>query len=338
MNEYKVSCIVAIYNSKYFLDKLITSIIKQTYSNIEVILIDDGSPDNSGAICDRYAVDDKRIKVIHKKNGGVCEARNFGLQVATGDYVMIIDGDDWLELDCVEYMMELIQRTDSDMAFSDIVFTTRDRKQTEKDYIETWSAEKAAVMIIYPYMALGPWNKIYSSKLLRDNNISFSVPWFGEGLCFAVTAAQHSNHVGVGHRKVYNYRLNNAKSGLTNYKVKNGLNAIQNIYTIRDSLHIKTAYLEKAAEWHIWKNYTFLLLQIVGADEVEKYKEEYSKCIQYIRKNFITVMMNSDISRREKMKVLVCGIAPLTYTKMIIDWRVKKLKKDLMGDMEFKKS
>ena len=93
MNE-KVTIIVAIYKSEKFLDKMIKSIIAQTYTNLEIILIDDGSPDNSGKICDMYAKTDDRIIVIHKENGGACEARNVGLKQATGEYVTIIDGDD----------------------------------------------------------------------------------------------------------------------------------------------------------------------------------------------------------------------------------------------------
>ena len=80
----KVSIIVAIYNSAAFLDKLITSIINQSYKNIEVILVNDGSPDNSGEICDKYAAKDPRIKVLHKTNGGACDARNKGLELVTG--------------------------------------------------------------------------------------------------------------------------------------------------------------------------------------------------------------------------------------------------------------
>lgn len=133
----KVTAIVAIYKSEKFLPKLIESIINQTWSNIEILLIDDGSPDNSGAICDKYAKDDKRIKVIHKDNGGACESRNLGLKEATGDYIIIIDGDDWLEKDYIEYLMNLIHKTGSDMAMTDNVFTTRDRVQIENDSIET---------------------------------------------------------------------------------------------------------------------------------------------------------------------------------------------------------
>ena len=186
------------------------------------------------------------FRLFIKKNGGTCEARNYGLSVCTGDFIMIIDGDDWLENDCVEYMVKLIKQTNSDMAYSDHVFTTRDRKQIEKDCIETWSPGKAAAMIVYPYMPLGPWNKIYRKSLLDENNITFSVPWFGEGLYFATTAAQHANHVGVGHRKVYNYRLNNSGSGLTTYKVQKGINALKNIYTLKEEQYIKEDILSNA--------------------------------------------------------------------------------------------
>lgn len=318
-NNAKVSLIVAVYKSAPFLDKLITSIIKQTYQNIEVILVDDGSPDNSGEICDAYAAKDERIKVIHKVNGGTCEARNYGLNAATGDYVMIIDGDDWLSLDCVEYMMKLINETGSTMAFSDKVFTSRDQVQIEHDHIETWTAEDATAAIIYPHMAIGPWNKIYSLKLLRDNNISFSVPWFGEGLYFAATAAQHANHVGVGHRKVYNYRLNNVNSGVTNYNVQHGLNALRNIQTIKDNLYINTPKLRNAADWHIWNNYFFLLKQIIGSDTTEKYAAEYKKCRQELRGRMLSVLLKSEVNMKQKMKILGVGICPVYCAKKSIN-------------------
>ena len=99
----KVSAIVAIYKSEAFLPKLIDSIISQTWENLEILLIDDGSPDNSGTICDEYAKRDNRIRVIHKKNGGACAARNTGLSEATGEYILIIDGDDSCQVDLSEY-------------------------------------------------------------------------------------------------------------------------------------------------------------------------------------------------------------------------------------------
>ena len=162
----KVSVIVAIYKSEKFLEKLINSIINQTWHNLEILLIDDGSPDGSGLICDKYANEDDRIIVIHKENGGACEARNVGLEHATGEYVVIIDGDDWLELDYVEYLMNLIHQTGAEMAMTDHIFTTRDRIQITQDEVKKLSPEDAFCMIIYPIFPIGPWNKIYKTSML----------------------------------------------------------------------------------------------------------------------------------------------------------------------------
>lgn len=325
----KVSLIIAIYNSELFLPKLLNSIKNQTYRNIEVILVDDGSPDDSGIICDEFAKNDDRFIVIHKENGGTCDARNAGLKAVTGDYLMIIDGDDWLEEDYVEYLINIAESTQSDMALSTNVFTTRDRKQVENDKIEVWTNEKATAAIIYPYFKLGPWNKIYSTKLIKENNIDFSVPWFGEGLYFASRASQFANQVGVGQKKVYNYRLNNAGSGLTVYKVQNGINALINIKNIKSNLYIKTKTVEDAVEWHLWKNYSFLLLQIIGTKSEKLYRNEYKNCICEIRQTWIRVFLNSKVNKKEKIKILLCGLFPVSYSKLTIIKKKITLKKDL---------
>jgi len=304
LNNPKVSMIVAIYKSEKFLDKLIQSILNQTYKNIEVILVDDGSPDHSGEICDKYAQKDSRITVIHKPNGGTCDARNKGLEAVTGEYFVIIDGDDWLEPDFVEYLLNIVKKTKSDFAFSDKIFTTRDRVQTTDDKIEVWSPEKATAAIIYPHMEIGPWNKIYKTSMMKENNITFSVPWSGEGLYFAAMAAQHSSRVGVGHRKIYNYRLNNTESGLTNYNVQLGINALQNIKYIGKCLVINTPRLKHAVDWHIWKNYYFLLFLIVATHSEDKYKKEYKECFTNLRKRLIKVLVFSEVSLMEKIKMI----------------------------------
>lgn len=326
----KVSLVVAIYNSALFLDKLIQSIIEQTYKNIEIILVDDGSPDNSGEICDKYAALDERIKVVHKKNGGTCEARNVGMSMATGDYLMIIDGDDWLSSDYVEYLLGIAISTDSDMAMSDNIFTTRDQVQVAKDDIRIWSAEEAAVNLIYPKIAIGPWNKIYKLKMIREKNISFSVPWSGEGLYFACMAAQNSNHVGVGHRKVYNYRLNNAGSGLTHYNVQIAINALWNIKNIGRNLVIKTRRLKNAVYWHIWKNYNFLLRLILATNSKKKYFWKYVECLIMIRLMIPKILLVCEFSRNEKKSMLYRAIFPIKCAKGLTQWQQNELAKDKM--------
>ena len=93
-----ISVIVPIYNVEKYLDKCVDSIINQTYKNLEIILVDDGSPDNCPQMCDDYAKKDSRIRVVHKENGGLSDARNAGMKVATGEYVSFIDSDDYISL------------------------------------------------------------------------------------------------------------------------------------------------------------------------------------------------------------------------------------------------
>lgn len=102
---YKVSIIIPVYNVESYLKKCIDSILLQTYTNFELILIDDGSTDQSYEICDEYSLNDKRIKVIHKINEGVSKARNLGLSISTGDYICFVDSDDWIDCDMLEYII-----------------------------------------------------------------------------------------------------------------------------------------------------------------------------------------------------------------------------------------
>lgn len=116
MNEPLISVIVPIYTVEPYLRKCLDSIINQTYQNIELILVDDGSPDNCGSICDEYAARDSRIRVIHKENGGVSSARNTGLMKASGEWIGWVDSDDWIELDMYEYLLRHALEHDADIA------------------------------------------------------------------------------------------------------------------------------------------------------------------------------------------------------------------------------
>lgn len=108
-----ISVIVPVYKVEQYLSKCVGSILNQTYPNLEVILVDDGSPDGSGAICDSFAARDSRVRVIHKRNGGLSDARNAGIDMASGDYFAFVDSDDWVEPDAYETMLALAQKYDA---------------------------------------------------------------------------------------------------------------------------------------------------------------------------------------------------------------------------------
>lgn len=116
VKEKLVSIIVAVYNIEEYLQRCVDSILAQTYRNLEIILVDDGATDSSGRICDEYAQKDERIQVIHKKNGGLSDARNAGMDVAKGDYIGFVDGDDWIEPDMYRAMVTACEREQAQIA------------------------------------------------------------------------------------------------------------------------------------------------------------------------------------------------------------------------------
>ena len=111
-----ISIIIPVYNVEKYLDKCINSVLMQTYKNIEILLINDGSTDSSGQICESYAKKDSRIKVIHKENGGLSDARNVGIEHSTGSYIMFVDSDDYIDCNMASVLYNLLNSTNSDMA------------------------------------------------------------------------------------------------------------------------------------------------------------------------------------------------------------------------------
>lgn len=114
-----VSVILPIYKVEKYINKAVNSVLNQTYKNLEIILVDDGSPDNCGKICDDYAKKDKRVKVVHKKNGGLASARNAGINIANGDWIYFMDSDDWIELNTIEKTINFAAKNNCDMCLFD---------------------------------------------------------------------------------------------------------------------------------------------------------------------------------------------------------------------------
>lgn len=312
----KVSIIVAIYNIDKYIGKCISSIINQDYRNIEIILVDDCSKDYSGKICDEYAEKDSRILVIHNENNiRQSEVRNTGLNHATGDYVVFVDGDDWLASDYVTYMLKVITETKSDMAINLVNFTTRDTKQVKTQKPQIWSAEKATAELLFPHITVGAWNKIYSRDFIEKCNLRFRSELFtAEGDRFINDAAQRANHVGVGYRKVYYYRLNNTGSATTKYDIRQSEGALYAMKEIEKDLIIRTPYVINALHQHIWLNHFWNIRQILALRLKSEKKESYLKSINYIRKYAFSVA-KGEPAINKKIKYCLTGMFPVLIAK-----------------------
>ena len=171
--DKKISVIVPVYNVEKYLTRCVDSIINQTYKNLEIILVDDGSPDNCGAMCDEYAKRDERIKVIHKENGGPSSARNDGLDIATGDYIGFVDSDDFIDPVMYDQMILCMQEYGAEI----VVCNYRDRddnsKLATKEIIVLNQEEALNERLVTNAISDALWDKLYDIKLW--NNIRFPV-------------------------------------------------------------------------------------------------------------------------------------------------------------------
>lgn len=302
---------------------MIDSILSQTYQNFELILVDDGSPDNSGKICDEYATKDNRIIVIHKENGGTSEARNEGLKLVSGEYLTFIDGDDWFEPDCLEYFVSLMELNDCQMAMSDQVMMKSRPQQIKDDKIQILTNEQAICSILYVEVPVAAWNKMYRTELVKTHNLTFAISSFGEGLYFSSQAAQYCHRVAVGHRKVYGYRMDNVNSGTTMRKVSDGKMMLKHSYDVKEHLKIRTKEIEYAADWHINRNYFNLLWYIqYSGEKANIWKSIYMPKIDYV--NIFNVFFHSKVGVVKKLVILLTAISP-RLASYLATWRRNRI-------------
>lgn len=202
----RISVIVPVYNVAAYLPQSLESILSQDYRSLEVILIDDGSTDDSGIICDRFATGDPRIRVIHRKNGGAAAAKNTGLAIATGEYLSFVDSDDYLEPGAYSYMLEALRETGADageFSFRDVY---RNRAEDQILYPERKTMTGREYLIRYTESWSGAllWNKLYKRSL-------FDGVFFEEGHkiddeYFTYQGFFRANRVVCDSGIVYNYR------------------------------------------------------------------------------------------------------------------------------------
>lgn len=194
---FKISVIVPVYKVEDYLQQCVNSIINQTYQNTEIILVDDGSPDTCPMICDSLAAKDSRVKVIHKTNGGLSDARNKGVEIATGDYGIFIDSDDyWQEKDVLEKLVSRLMETNADvLCFPRIIYDESSGEKYQKFFVPysmpvelTSKEEQLDFLISRGLYISSAWSKIVKMILLKDNffkkgQLSEDIEWSARLIC-----------------------------------------------------------------------------------------------------------------------------------------------------------
>lgn len=225
MDTPKISVIVPVYKVEPYLRKCLDSIVNQTYENLEIILVDDGSPDNCGAICDEYAARDGRVKVIHQENGGVSSARNAGLDIATGEWVAWVDPDDWIEPDMFQYLLQNAQRQRADIVACGVFEHgegTCNILSCEKELLQ--SGGEYTTRMIEQELLPSCWNKISRKSLWMG--LCFPNIRIGEDLWVTCLLTERAERVLRLPEAKYHY-VHHEESAVTSRSLQKWLNAYQ---------------------------------------------------------------------------------------------------------------
>jgi len=232
-----ISVIIPIYNVEKFLKQGINSVLNQTYTNLEIILVDDGSKDLSPQICDEYSKLDKRIKVIHKENGGLSTARNAGLDIATGKYIMFLDADDTFEPNSCEVLYKEIEKRDADFVTGNYIHMTYDGVKWENPLFDINIYDNFELSIndyqkSFFVMNSVVWNKIFKRDFIEKHNLRFIPKALAEDAIFSTYCYVHTNKAYYIKDVVYNYRQNEPNKSISTNCTKAYFERINEAYKL----------------------------------------------------------------------------------------------------------
>ncbi|NTU89648.1 MAG: glycosyltransferase [Actinobacteria bacterium] len=283
----KISIIMPVYGVEDWVGRAIETVQAQTLEDFEFFAVDDGSPDRSGAICDRYAAQDSRIKVIHKENGGAPSARNAALKLATGSYLYFMDSDDWVEPTMLEDMYTLAEKNRLDLVvsgffidtyYSDDSFVTQEISHPDRIYESQRAFREDAYKLFDKNLLYTPWNKLYRGDYIREKNLKFPLT-FWDDFPFNLSVLRDVERVGVTSKKYYHFIRARAESETTKYR--------PDMYTKREEEHGWMLDLYK--HWDVSDDASREMI-------LRRYIERVVGCIENV------VSENSTLSSAEKSK------------------------------------
>lgn len=328
MNEL-ISVIVPVYKVEPYLHRCVDSILCQTYSNLEIFLVDDGSPDGCPAICDAYAEKDSRIRVIHKANGGLSDARNAALDVARGAYYTFVDSDDFISPDYIATLYEALRQFDADLSVVGMQRVFQESmalEDTQKEAQTCCYDTKAAVLQLLTWgdFSHEAWGKLYKAELFGD--IRFPVGELYEDLAIMYPIILRTQRVVYTDRPLYQYFVREGS-------------IMQRPFDMRQ--YVEVRWIEKAmalvAERYpeldaqirgrrVW-SYFKTLYRILCSGDSKQYQEQQEELIGKIRVDASGLLSSPEISRNLKVKILSLYFGKYGFycVQKISDW-IKQVK------------
>lgn len=273
-----ISVIIPVYNVELYLCKCIDSVLSQTYENLEIILVDDGSPDNCGEICDKYALKDSRIRVIHKANGGLSDARNAGLDIIQGEYVAFVDSDDWIEPTMYKTLLKNMMEFHADMSFGGVADELENKescvisKVSDYGCTSPFSENNIEAMRRYFNGSWAAWDKLYKAELF--DNIRFPKGEINEDEAIVIQLLSLCQTVCYTNEIFYHYikRNNNSitNASFSKKKLAWSKHCADNFHIICENYEeLKNDAAKRYRNSLIWS-----ITEIAKCEEIKEYREE----------------------------------------------------------------
>ena len=319
MNEL-ITIVIPIYNVEKYLHDCLKSVINQTYNNLQIILVDDGSPDNCPKICDEYKNKDSRIEVIHKKNGGLSDARNAGLEKAKGRYICFIDSDDFINCKYIEKLYDLITKNNADMAvsnfkrvqdFKEEYLEKKEENATEEIYTGKQMIENIYSRKLYVQSTVA-WNKMYKTELFKD--IKFPYGKLHEDEFTTYKLYYICSKVVMTSEILYYYRYvpNSIMNKKFNKKRLDGISALEERLTF-----FKDKKEEKLYNLTLIRYLMVIMIHYTNIKKFLENSEEIQKNLKCkYNKYYKIVIKLPECSKQDKLKIILFKISPYLYDKI----------------------
>ena len=311
--ETLLSVIIPVYNVEEYLIRCVDSILAQTYQNLEVILVNDGSRDGSGAICDSYIPKDPRIKVIHKENGGLSSARNAGMDAATGEYITFVDSDDWLEPDGYEHLMGLMEKYQVQLVCGgnyDVDGGTGEKTLgvcPKKE--EMISAEEfAGRMFLWDGCDSSVCDKIFHRSLLE--NFRFPEGKVSEDVATTYKIVLTADGAAMSEKPFYNYYHRTGSISRATEITDKSFHFSQHTETIYDFIREHHPSIEPQARYLRVKSLSHILLNLEQAEPAvrEKFAAEYRHARKELKKHTMFILKTASFGKKEKITDLLLNL------------------------------
>lgn len=303
-----VSVIIPVYNVVDYLDNCIKSVINQSYTNLEIIIVDDGSTDGSDKKCDEWAQKDTRIKVMHQKNSGVSIARNLGISNAKGDYLSFLDSDDRYTEMYIEKMVREALDTEADIICCDYASYGKTEELKNSDKVQYNTDEAISHLLDYNGYKCFVWNKLFSMRCIKG--VRFPENWWFEDIVFCYDTFSSANKIVYLKEKLYEYREENGYSSKFKFSNKN-YDLIKSLDYVLDGVksNYSNIYIDVLMGF-IVGYMSFLNRGYINNGDVAEYENRIRNIIQ---SNIYNVLKTKAIPQNRKLWYLIYGFTPKIY-------------------------